>query len=69
MSRDLLESNFQVKIPIFKQFHKKIIGKGGVNIKKTRDETNSRIDLQHSSIASDTIIITGKKKNRGSHIM
>ena len=35
MSRDLLKSNFQVKIPIFKN----IIGKGGVNIKKIRDET------------------------------
>jgi len=68
MSRDLLKSNFQVKIPIFKQFHKKIIGKGGVNIDKIRDETNSRIDLPNSSTASDTIIITGKKENRGSHI-
>ena len=63
MSRDLLESNYQVKIPIFKQFHKNIIGKGGVNIKKIRDETNTRIDLPDSSADSDTIIITGKKED------
>jgi polyribonucleotide nucleotidyltransferase len=63
ISRDLLESNFQVKIPIFKQFHKNIIGKGGANIKKIRDETNTRIDLPDSSADSDTITITGKKED------
>merc|ERR1711970_25660 len=61
--RDLLESNFQVKLPIFKQFHKNIIGKGGVNIKKIRDETSTKIDLPDSSADSDTITITGKKED------
>jgi len=61
ISRELLESNYQVKLPIFKQFHKNIIGKGGVNIKKIRDETNTRIDLPNSDADSDTITITGKK--------
>merc|ERR1719342_894121 len=61
ISRDLLESNYQVKLPIFKQFHKNIIGKGGVNIKKIRDETITKIDLPDSNAESDTITITGKK--------
>jgi len=61
MAKELLESNYQVKIPIFKQFHKNIIGKGGANIKKIRDETNTKIDLPDSNADSDMIIITGKK--------
>jgi len=63
MAKELLECNYQVKLPIFKQFHKNIIGKGGANIKKIRDETNTRIDLPDSSADSDTIIITGKKED------
>merc|ERR1719495_2386961 len=63
IARDLLESNYQVKLPIFKQFHKNIIGKGGVNIKKIRDETNTKIDLPNSDADSDTITITGKKED------
>merc|ERR1712180_447430 len=63
ISRELLESNYQVKLPIFKQFHKNIIGKGGVNIKKIRDDTNTKIDLPDSNAESDTITITGKKED------
>lgn len=33
-----MENSFSLSIPIFKQFHKNIIGKGGANIKKVRDE-------------------------------
>merc|ERR1712058_190807 len=29
LQKELLESSFQVKVPIFKQFHKFVIGKGG----------------------------------------
>eukprot|EP00064_Thunnus_orientalis_P016113 superscaffoldBa00003122_g16176 len=32
---DLIENSFSLSVPIFKQFHKNIIGKGGANIKKT----------------------------------
>jgi len=63
ITQDLLAANYQEKIPIFKQFHKNIIGKGGVNIKKIREETDTKIDLPDSDAASDTIIITGKKEN------
>ena len=63
ISKELLESNYQVKLPIFKQFHKNIIGKGGANIKKIRDETSTKIDLPDSNADSDMIIITGKKED------
>ena len=61
--KEMQESSFQVKVPIFKQFHKFIIGKGGVNIKRIRDETDTRIDLPDSGSDSDMIAITGKKPN------
>lgn len=61
--KDLQECNYQVKVPIYKQFHKFIIGKGGINIRKIRDETETRIDLPDSGSDSDMITITGKKEN------
>jgi len=61
MYKDLLESNYQVKVPIFKQFHKYIIGKGGATIKKIRTDTNTKVDLPESGSDSDMITITGKK--------
>jgi len=61
--RDLQESNYQIKVPIYKQFHKFVIGKGGQNIRKIRDETDTRIDLPDSGSDSDMITITGKKEN------
>ncbi|XP_066966353.1 vigilin [Macrobrachium rosenbergii] len=63
MLRDLLESNYQIKVSIFRQFHKFVIGKGGANINKIREETNTRIDLPSEGQNSDEIIITGKKEN------
>jgi len=63
MYKDLLESNYQLKLPIFKQFHKFIIGKGGATIKQIRQETNARVDLPDSGSDSDIIILTGKKED------
>ncbi|KAF5921534.1 hypothetical protein HPG69_009102 [Diceros bicornis minor] len=34
MVADLVENSYSISVPIFKQFHKNIIGKGGANIKK-----------------------------------
>uniref|UniRef100_A0A8B9K2F3 Vigilin n=1 Tax=Astyanax mexicanus TaxID=7994 RepID=A0A8B9K2F3_ASTMX len=34
MVAEMVENSFSVSVPIFKQFHKNIIGKGGANIKK-----------------------------------
>lgn len=33
-NKELLSNNYRVEVPIFKQFHKFIIGKEGANIKK-----------------------------------
>jgi polyribonucleotide nucleotidyltransferase len=62
--KDLHESNFVMEVPIFKRFHKFIIGKGGANIKKIRDETQTEIDLPaEGDENNDVIVITGKKEN------
>lgn len=29
-----IAANFRVEVPIFKQFHKNVIGRGGITIKK-----------------------------------
>ncbi|KAK2538717.1 Hdlbp [Columba livia] len=63
MVADLVENSFSISVPIFKQFHKNIIGKGGANIKKIREESNTKIDLPAENSNSETIIITGKKAN------
>jgi polyribonucleotide nucleotidyltransferase len=63
ITKELQESGFQVKVPIFKQFHKFVIGKGGANIRRIRDETDTRIDLPDSGSDSEMITITGKKEN------
>uniref|UniRef100_A0A671VT58 Vigilin n=1 Tax=Sparus aurata TaxID=8175 RepID=A0A671VT58_SPAAU len=60
---DLIENSFSLSVPIFKQFHKNIIGKGGANIKKIREETNTKIDLPTENSNSEMIVITGKKSN------
>merc|ERR1711976_227173 len=45
LAKEMAESSYQVKVPIFKQFHKFVIGKGGANIRRIRDETDTKIDL------------------------
>lgn len=61
--KELNESSYQIQVPIYKQFHKFIIGKGGVNIRKIREETSTRIDLPAEGDKSDCITITGKREN------
>ncbi|XP_062305894.1 vigilin [Osmerus eperlanus] len=58
---DLIENSYSLSVPIFKQFHKNIIGKGGTNIKKIREETNTKIDLPTENSNSEMIVITGRK--------
>ena len=53
----------QERVSIFKQHHKFIIGKGGANIRKIRDETSTRIDLPDESSESSEIVITGRKED------
>lgn len=61
--KELQESAHVLEVPIFKQFHKFIIGKGGANIKKIRDETQTKIDLPAEGDKNEMIVITGKKEN------
>merc|ERR1711892_1119941 len=63
VTKEMAESSYQVKVPIFKQFHKFVIGKGGANIRRIRDETDTRIDLHDSGTDSEVITVTGKKEN------
>jgi predicted PilT family ATPase len=60
---DLKEQSYVLEVPINKQSHKFIIGKGGANIKKIRDETQTTIDLPPEGDTNDVIRITGKKEN------
>lgn len=61
LNKELLESSFQMTVPIFKEFHKHIIGKGGANVRKIREETQTRIDLPDGESGEDKITVTGKK--------
>ncbi|XP_072387521.1 vigilin [Diabrotica undecimpunctata] len=61
--KELNESWYKIDLPIYKQFHKFIIGKGGANIRKIREETQTKIDLPDEGDKNDTITITGKKEN------
>ncbi|XP_055649050.1 vigilin-like, partial [Falco peregrinus] len=63
MVADLVENSFSISVPICKQFHKNIIGKGGANIKKIRKESNTKTDLPAKNNNSETIVITGKRAN------
>lgn len=63
LHKELLETSYSVKVPIFKEFHKNVIGKGGANIKKIREETKTRIDLPPEGSDSDMVIITGRKED------
>lgn len=63
MVKEIQETSFIQEVPIFKQFHKYIIGKEGANIKKIRDETQTKIDLPSEGDKNEVIIISGKKEN------
>ena len=56
-------SGHETKVRISKEVHPKIIGKGGAQIRKIRDETDTRIDFPRENSDSDVITITGKKEN------
>lgn len=38
--KDLNENSYLLEVPIFKQFHKFVIGKGGANIRKVSSNNN-----------------------------
>ncbi|CAL8135568.1 unnamed protein product [Orchesella dallaii] len=66
--KEMLENSYQTKVPIFSQCYRLVVGKGGSNIKKIREETNTRFDLpplDETKCKTDVevIVITGKKDN------
>ncbi|XP_023947643.1 vigilin [Bicyclus anynana] len=63
LMKEIAESSYIQEVPIFKQFHKFIIGKGGVNLRKIRDETQTVIDLPAEGDESDVITVRGKREN------
>lgn len=61
--KDIQEKNYQEYVPIFKECHKHIIGKGGATIRKIREETDTRIDLPDGNSGEEKILVTGRKEN------
>lgn len=61
--KDAQELSFTMEVPIFKKFHKFIIGKGGANIKKIRDDTQTKIELPAEGDKNEVIFISGRKEN------
>lgn len=61
--KEINENSFVLQVPINKQYHRFIIGKEGANIKKIREDTNTKIELPPElDDKNDTIVITGKKE-------
>ncbi|XP_021963131.1 vigilin isoform X2 [Folsomia candida] len=66
--KEMVENSFQLKVPIFPQCYRLVVGKGGANIRKIREETNTRFDLPplaegKSKTEAEIIVITGRKEN------
>ncbi|RZF47323.1 hypothetical protein LSTR_LSTR012609 [Laodelphax striatellus] len=61
--RALVDARYTLDVPVFKQYHKLVIGKGGANIKKIKDDTNTKISLPAEDSKSDVIVISGRKEN------
>lgn len=70
MVADLVENSYSISVPIFKQFHKNIIGKGGANIKRfvkkatPRSTFQQRIAIQRPS-SSQASEPTAKRPGAG----
>lgn len=59
--KELVKSNYQETVSIFKDYYKYIIGKNGTNINRIRDETQTRIELPSEGEGRITVI--GKQEN------
>ncbi|GFT67197.1 vigilin [Nephila pilipes] len=63
MNEEMKLTNFSVEVPIYQESHKFIIGKGGANIKKITDKTNTKIDLPAEWAESDVTAIRRRKED------
>lgn len=61
--KELMEENHLEEVPVFKQFHRNIIGKGGATIKQIMEETNTRIKVPSAKSDKDSITIVGRQKD------
>ncbi|XP_050305134.1 vigilin [Anthonomus grandis grandis] len=58
-----VKETYFIQVPVYKQFHKYLIGKHGAVITKIREETKTKIELPAECDTSDCITITGKREN------
>ncbi|XP_011297299.1 vigilin [Fopius arisanus] len=61
--KKLDENCHVIELPIFKQLHRFVIGKGGANLRRIKEETQTKIDFPAEIDDNDVITITGKKEN------
>lgn len=58
----LQESNFVLEVPLYSQFIKYIIGRGGATLSHIQSETETRIRIPKDASETTTISITGTQK-------
>ncbi|XP_033116726.1 vigilin-like [Anneissia japonica] len=63
MVADHAAKNFRLDVPVYKKFHKNIIGKGGNTINKIKEVTGTRIEIPTENSDSDVIVVIGTKQN------
>eukprot|EP00127_Corallochytrium_limacisporum_P006245 Clim_evm4s223 gene=Clim_evmTU4s223 len=60
---EIKEQDFTLKVPIFKPYHRRIVGRKGENINRIRAETDCRIQVPDEGDPSDAIEVIGTKEN------
>lgn len=66
--KEMQENSYQIKVPVFPQCYRLVVGKGGQNIRKIREDTKTRFDLPpleegKNRTEAEIIVITGRKEN------
>jgi transcription antitermination factor NusA-like protein len=65
---ELKENSYQLKVAVFPQCYKHLLGKNGQNIRQIKEETKTWIDLppiddRKTKAEAEVLVITGKKQN------
>lgn len=63
LNKKLLVEHFRLELPVNKQLLKFIAGKDDSNIRRIKNETETKIELPNENSKSSSIIISGKKEN------
>ncbi|XP_068163877.1 vigilin-like isoform X2 [Antennarius striatus] len=61
--QELTEERVSISVPIQKQFHRSVIGRGGSTIRRIQKETNTIVSVPPQNSKSNEIIIEGQKGN------